>query len=194
MHINVPFALHSIATLKEKIRDKVDPILRKSQYKRGETKESLLKKAHDELKAALLTTKRLPPGTLQKAVDQARTDNGLGQELTTVLFQKCLGTQPAENINVWLNEVKTHMEDEWEEAIEGERGPTKRPKLEKQETHTTTVDQTRTCTATLRQLLRFEVAEKHDEMAKLADKCQEEITTVVDELSVLTLKATMAVS
>jgi hypothetical protein len=176
----------------EKIKTQVDAVSRKT-LKQGDSREEMQLKARDDLKRALMGFKRLPTGVFQRALDKARTNLNLGESFSLKHFQTRLGIRRDENLQIWLHEVESHFLDAWDEELsrDGSGRPAKRPRI----TEDSTDDhQTRTCTAPLRQILRPELLNHYDSIVAIADKCQEDITDTIDELSVLTLKATMAVS
>lgn len=164
----------------EEIKTAVDTVSRKTL------------KARDELKRSLMGFKRLPTGVLQRALDKARTNLDLGESYSLKHFQTRLGIRKDENIRIWLHDVESRFLDAWDEELsrDGSDRPAKRQRTTEDPTE---AHQTRTCTP-LRQIIRPELQNHHDSIVAIADNCQEEITDTLDELSVLTLKATMAIA
>ncbi|KAF9352621.1 hypothetical protein BGX26_009601 [Mortierella sp. AD094] len=184
-----------------KIASALKPILCKTKFKAGETRESLIEKAHADTKAAFKNLTKVPKKTLETTVDLIRERHGVGGDFRRVDLQKHLGACRG-NIKYWRSAVESKYEQVWNKVLECDKRvkAIKRQKIE-------TDFAPNASKVVVSQAEGESQADSHasensdedkdkdrDKTLRTSDDCQGDISDVMDELSALTLKTTMAIA
>ena len=165
------------------------------------TKNQAEKKA--EIHKDLSERPRMPRDTLDDATKSYREEFDLGSEFDATHFRNILGSK--ENLEIWKAVVKDHFEEYWTAAAsrdtkkrakgkDKEKGKDKDEAGEEEDDETEKDEGLRTCSATLKQILRSDIQDHHHLIVDIIEDNQVSLSTCVDELSALTQKSTLAVS
>jgi hypothetical protein len=155
--------------------------------------------AKDDLFKSFKESKHLPRGIFTTAVTLAET--ALKQNNYRGHFVRDLGD--IKTVDLWRDVVGEEFEEKWGLALNKARSKTSSTSTS---TSTSTISGTnptdgsdenvdyRTCTTTLRSILRPEIAQHEDLIEKLLSQSQQDIAGAIDEIQVLIHKAVFAVS
>ncbi|KAI8349759.1 hypothetical protein B0O80DRAFT_140315 [Mortierella sp. GBAus27b] len=179
-------------SLESRIRSIVKTTLEKKR-KADETPESVLHKAEESTRDQALTQKHVPRGSMSETAKDCRVTHGLDNGFQEPQLQKKLGPN-GNNIKVWQEVVRDKFDDLWsacaKEALgrgNGSTAPTKKD-----------APGIRVCTTTLKNILRPEFTdEKCKDLERIVgtiESCQDDVTDVIDELSVIVEKLHIEVS
>jgi hypothetical protein len=175
------------------IRKAVKDIMSKKRFKTGESRESLLATKGPELKHDMMTRTRVPRGTLQNALNLLTQEQDLDPDLGIVHLRGLL--TDGVNLTAWIRAVESSFDMSWQQELEqaSEENHQHQVKVE-EEVDGSKDEQIRTCTVTLKQILRPDLMEHYSDIVKIAEERQGAITNTVDELSVLIQKTSLVVS
>ncbi|KAF9963832.1 hypothetical protein BGZ65_010474 [Modicella reniformis] len=173
------------------IKKAVGDIMSKKKMKAGETKESLLEAKRKELKSEMEARPRVPRGIVQK-LHSVLTQN-LYSSFSYVQLRGLL--EDGENITCWRRAVQTSFDDSWAEAEAVQKVEDEEPTTKKDHTQDKNEDENvRTCTVTLKQILRPDLMEHYKNLTTIAEQRQTAITNSIDELAVLTQKTLLVMA
>ncbi|KAK3810280.1 MAG: hypothetical protein J3Q66DRAFT_415768 [Benniella sp.] len=132
-----------------------------------------------------------------------REEFDLGSEFDATHFRNILGSK--ESLEIWKAVVKDHFEEYWSAAAsretkkkakdkDKEKGKDKDEGGEEEDNETQKDEGLRTCSATLKQILRSDIQAHYHRIVDILEDNQASLSTCVDELSALTQKSTLAVA
>ncbi|KAF9409526.1 hypothetical protein BGZ76_005673, partial [Entomortierella beljakovae] len=189
-----------IDTLRGRIESNVRVLSKETKLGEHATLNDLLKEKCIEIKGKQGSLTRLPRGILDSALDLARSDHNLSEDdLSSHYFQKNLGAVK-DNITKWRSIVDSHFEGIWNEAVDkwccglanDDSDDASDSDIdndsESVNEEDSQKDDVRTCTATLKQIVRPDLLCHYDDIQSIAKARQKAMTDVMYELSILTLK------
>lgn len=171
----------------------IAPILKKQKFKKGSTKESELEKKRDELKNRFLKAKSLPRNTIHHALESVRELHGLSHRFKAEDLQKKLGPSKA-NIATFNETANSNFDSVWQEALENCEGGEQIDIEADGDKSKFAKKNIRTCSATLKQILRPDIMNYYDNIVGILNGNQSTITDIISELSILAQKTVIIVS
>ncbi|KAF9557901.1 hypothetical protein EC968_007396 [Mortierella alpina] len=176
-----------------------------------QTIESILQERRAICKAKLEAFKRVPQGTMQKAVELYRNEHELTHDYTMGMFRKDLAFE--ESHSEWREVVREAFDGIWAHAITPENGSlpleqartSQAPGMEssaQESSEGTLLDQEsdaskeelRTCSTSLKHVLRKELIPQSDSIIARLDDCQQTMNEITVEMSIVAQKAALLVA
>lgn len=175
------------------IRKAVKDIMSKKKFKNGESRESLLATKGPELKHDMMARTSVPRGTLQNALGLLRQEQDLDPCFGYVHLRRLL--LDGVNLTAWIRAVESSFDMSWQQELEqaSEEDHQRQVKVEEKEDDSKD-EQIRTCTVTLKQILRPDLMEDYSDIVEIAEGRQRAISNTVDELCVLIQKTLLVVT
>jgi hypothetical protein len=174
------------------IRKAVKDIMSKKKFKAGESMESLLATKGPELKQVMLSRTSVPRGTLQNVLDLLKQEQDLDPDFGYVQLLRLL---PAKvNLSAWIGAVEASFDISWQQELEKASDEDHQHHAKTMESGESNDEQIRTCSVTLKQILRPDLMDHYGDIVEIAEERQRTITNTVDELNVLIQKTLLVVS
>lgn len=196
----------SIETIRTRIVAGITPILQRKKFPIGESVDTVLAEKRLEVKEKMLGAVRVPAGTLNQAYLSAQTTYGSSRDFSKDMFSLKLRSNMS-NLEQWTQTVTSNFDQAWgmiletskknkssikEEGSAGDRNMDIDGDGEGDEDNCKT--DIRTCSVTLRQILRPDLANHYNDILSIAKKGQEDVSDTISELSVLAQKTVLLVS
>ncbi|KAF9965940.1 hypothetical protein BGZ70_003732 [Mortierella alpina] len=191
----------------DRIREKeVEPTM-KPKLEPGQTRQSMLQGKRDAAKAKLSACKRVPQGTMTKALETFRNAHDLTHDYSMDMFRKHLAFD--EFVSEWRKVVQAEFDGIW--AVECNKAiGTQSAKAKDTQPATgsepgapaelcdqgsgDSKEELRTCRTTLRHILRQELVPEHDYITQRLDSCQVIVTEITTEMTIVAQKAAILIA
>ncbi|KAF9081308.1 hypothetical protein BGX27_004988, partial [Mortierella sp. AM989] len=195
------------------VESSIESIAKRTVFKKGDTKQSLLDQEKNRLLNKLRSCVKVPRGIMDNAVSSVKSEYGLSDKFTFMDLQKMLG-DAKENVSIWKEAVESNFIRAWSDSIagstlgqpsavttdalalevgdedielDGEEEVNGEEELDEKES-------IRTCTVTLKDILRPDLQDQQDRIISILNRNQTELTDVITELSVLTHKTVLSIA
>ncbi|KAG0317131.1 hypothetical protein BGZ99_006503, partial [Dissophora globulifera] len=174
----------SIETLDGEVQGAV-ATLRKKRIGKSISADQLLEEGREKMRIKLLGVKRLPPGVLGRVTELANEAEGR-QDITGAMVANRAGDAES-RLHEWRAAVRVGFTKAWTTAVDsvGEDPESSSSNVNDDDEDAAAL---RTCTATLRQILRPELSPLYTKITTLAEESQTVITMVMEEMATATLK------
>ncbi|KAF9086061.1 hypothetical protein BGX27_003275 [Mortierella sp. AM989] len=195
-----------IETIRTRIVAGITPILQRKKFPIGESVDTVLAEKRLEVKEKMLGAVRVPAGTLNQAYLSAQTTYGSSRDFSKDMFSLKLRSNMS-NLEQWTQTVTSNFDQAWgmiletskknkssikEEGSAGDRNMDIDGDGEGDEDNCKT--DIRTCSVTLRQILRPDLANRYNDILSIAKKSQEDVSDTISELSVLAQKTVLLIA
>jgi hypothetical protein len=179
------------------IKFEIEKIATKKKFNQGQTKESLLAEKKIELKNYMMNRSSTPRGTLQDVFDILTKEQELDPAFNYVRLRGILSD--GVTLTSWKQSVQEGFDTVWQQELQtvASAGPTSNQKRRGRNDNgeeDDSAEQIRTCTTTLRQILRPDLMDKYHEITRISEERQVAMTDTMDELCVLIQKTLLVVS
>ncbi|CAO3564587.1 unnamed protein product [Mortierella alpina] len=201
--------------LREMADKKAGDVVKKPKPLPGQTEAQFRKSQGEELKITELNRTRLPRDVLSKSALELRAKLSLADSFTSVTIKNIQGADTSNNISIWREVVETQCDGLWDAALlkverglkaarsnqpssskpfGSGRGPPAAGTEEGEDIVEEEVDKEkenlRTCTVTLRSVVRRDIVQHMDSIVEALEKKQ---LLVTDDIADLAALANMAV-
>lgn len=169
-----------------------------------------MEEKREKVKNDFEAKKRMPQGIVQNAIETIREDLGKDEQFASYHLDKKVAAReenPISNIEIWKDVVRDNFESAWRTAKEthddtdivGDAGDDGAGDSEEEDDgendELTGSKAIRTCTTTLKKILRPGVAIDHfADFVSIAEDHQKVFTDIMSEVSILSMKAVHMVS
>ncbi|KAG0311651.1 hypothetical protein BGZ99_009999, partial [Dissophora globulifera] len=159
--------------------------LRKKRIGKSISVDQLLEEGREKLRVKLLAAKRLPPGVFDRVTELA--NEAEGRQNITVDMMKNRAGDAESRLHEWRAAVRVGFTKAWTTAVDsaGEDPESSSSNVNDDDEDAAAL---RTCTATLRQILRPELSPQYTKIINLADESHTVVTMVMEEMATATLK------
>ncbi|CAO3568852.1 unnamed protein product [Mortierella alpina] len=204
-----------VQMLREMADKKAGDVVKKPKPLPGQTEAQFRKSQGEELKITELNRTRLPRDVLSKSALELRAKLSLADSFTSVTIKNIQGADTSNNISIWREVVETQCDGLWDAALlkverglkaarsnqpssskpsGSGRGPPAAGTEEGEDIVEEEVDKEkenlRTCTVTLRSVVRPDIVQHMDSIVEALEKKQ---LLVTDDIADLAALANMAV-
>lgn len=136
------------------------------------------------LKEEWLARDSIPRGVMKDTVASLRDLYGCGAELSSDRVDTKLNSTGGKNVDRWRENVSAEFDELWSGAVDVPMDPRKKELPQ----------ELRTCSVTLKQIMRSDMSVHFDTFKSIAHKRQVELTSVVREVAALAQKTILIVS
>ncbi|KAF9948128.1 hypothetical protein BGZ72_009918 [Mortierella alpina] len=208
-----------VQVLREMADKKAGDVVKKTKPLPGQSEEQFRKSQGDEFRNTEFSRTRLPRGVLTKSALELRVKLSLADSFTSVTIESILGCDKSNNISIWREVVETQCDGLWDAALkkvekDQKAAKSKQPSSSKPSgsgggppaTGTEEADDVveqevdkekenlRTCTVTLRNVLRPDLIQHMDSIVEAVEEKQLLVTDDIADLAVLANMAVLRIA